>query len=137
MHAEEWAEKYSNIKTIKNWFDDKLNNKSTSLEKYIINDLNINREYTANNPLSLISSHLGLYDINLEMACKLKGRDKRDVCKNKVECLFMLEKGLEKLKDKYDFVFVDCQPSFDLLTQNAIVASDYYIIPTKLDYFKY
>lgn len=46
----------------------------------------------------------------------------------------MLKKGLEKLKDKYDFVFIDCQPSFDLLTQNAVVASDYYIIPTKLDY---
>ena len=38
------------------------------------------------------------------------------------------------LDGEYDFVLLDCQPSFDLITQNAIYASDYYLIPTKLDY---
>lgn len=134
IHSEEWQKKYSETSTIKNWFDDKLNKKETSISKYITKDLLINKEYTIDSPISLICSHLGLFDISMEMALKLTGNARRTLCKNKLDCLFMLKQGLDELKEKYDFVFLDCQPSFDLITQNAIVASDYYFIPTKLDY---
>lgn len=133
MHTDEWSKKYSNSKTIKNWFDGKLNDKDVNLDDYVINDLYINREYLRNNSLDLIASHLGLYDISMEMAIKLGGRGRRNISKNKNDCLFMLKRGLKDIGNKYDYVFIDCQPSFDLLTQNAIVASDYYIIPTKFD----
>ncbi|SFU41501.1 chromosome partitioning protein [Clostridium sp. DSM 8431] len=134
MHTDEWSKKYSNSKTIKNWFDGKLNDKDVNLDDYVINDLYINRKYLRNNSLDLIASHLGLYDISMEMAIKLGGRGRRNISKNKNDCLFMLKRGLKDIGNKYDYVFIDCQPSFDLLTQNAIVASDYYIIPTKFDY---
>lgn len=134
MHVEEWNKKYKDTKTIKNWFDDTLNNKSTNIEKYIIRDLDINKGYTCNQPISLICSHFDLVDISLEMALTIRGVTKRSFDRNNIECLFMFKKGLENIKEQYDFVFLNCQPSFDLITRNAIVASDYYLIPTKLDY---
>ena len=40
--------------------------------------------------------------------------------------------GIEKheLLDDYDFIMIDCPPNLNLITLNAIFASDYYIIPT-------
>lgn len=37
-------------------------------------------------------------------------------------------------KDKYDLVFIDCPPNFNIVTKNAIVASDFILIPAKPDY---
>ena len=39
-----------------------------------------------------------------------------------------------ELKEKYDFIFVDCPPTNSLWTLSAVVASDYYIMPVKPDY---
>lgn len=134
MSVDEWQSKYSNTKTIKHWFNDKLNERPTQLSNYIIKDLKINKDYTANEPISLIPSHLDLFSISMEIAEKLRGENERSLSKNKVAYLFLLKNGLKELEEKYDYVFIDCQPSFEIFTRNAIVASDYYFIPTKFDY---
>jgi chromosome partitioning protein len=36
---------------------------------------------------------------------------------------------LEPIKDKYDFIFIDCPPAFGMLTVNALVASNEVLIP--------
>ena len=132
--VDEWAKKYSETKTIKNWFDNKLNNRYTDINNFIIKDLLVNKKYCPNNPIGLISSHLDLFDISLEMAVQLRGVVKRSLAKNKLECLYTLKRGISEINEDYEFVFIDCQPSFDLITQSAIIASDYYFIPTKFDY---
>lgn len=134
IHVDEWANKYREERTIKNWFDDKLNNRETNINNFIIKDLLVNKIYCPNNPIGLISSHLDLFDISLEMAVQLRGVIKRSLARNKLECLYILKRGIAEIEEDYEFVFIDCQPSFDLLTQSAIVASDYYFIPTKFDY---
>ena len=49
------------------------------------------------------------------------------------ECLFReIIKGLEK---KYDHILIDCPPSLGIITQNALMASDFVIIPTDGNYF--
>ncbi len=47
----------------------------------------------------------------------------------------VLKQALEKVKDNYDFVLVDCSPSLGLLTVNALTASDSVIIPVQCEYF--
>lgn len=37
------------------------------------------------------------------------------------------------LKDKFDFIFIDCPPTISLYTNSAILASDFYIVPIKID----
>lgn len=48
---------------------------------------------------------------------------------------FVLKTALDKVKDEYDFVFVDCPPSLGLLTLNALTACDGVIIPIQSEFY--
>ncbi len=39
-----------------------------------------------------------------------------------------------KLTEKYDYIIFDCPPSNNLITQNALIVSDYYLMPTIMDF---
>lgn len=46
-----------------------------------------------------------------------------------------LRKALEEVKDKYDFIFIDCPPALNMLTVNALVAATSVIIPMQCEYY--
>ena len=46
-----------------------------------------------------------------------------------------LRTALEPVKDDYDFIFIDCPPSLNMLTVNALVAADAVIIPMQCEYY--
>jgi len=48
---------------------------------------------------------------------------------------FLMKNALEKVKDDYDFIIIDCPPSLGLLTLNAFVASDSIIMPIQCEYY--
>ncbi len=48
---------------------------------------------------------------------------------------YLLKNALEKIKEKYDFIIVDCPPSLGLITLNALTCSDSVIIPIQCEYF--
>jgi len=47
----------------------------------------------------------------------------------------VLKKALATVKDKYDYLFIDCPPSLGLLTVNALTAADGVIIPVQCEYY--
>lgn len=48
---------------------------------------------------------------------------------------FFLKKVLEPLREKFDYILVDCPPSLGMLTLNGLVAADSVFIPLQCEYF--
>lgn len=49
----------------------------------------------------------------------------------------ILKEALEKVKDLYDFILIDCPPALNLVTLNALAASNGVIIPVDAEFFSY
>ena len=48
---------------------------------------------------------------------------------------FILKNALEGVKDLYDYIIIDCPPSLNVLTVNALVAADSVIVPIQCEYY--
>ncbi len=48
---------------------------------------------------------------------------------------YRLKDKIDKSKESYDFIFIDCPPSLGLITINALTASDSVLIPVQCEYF--
>ena len=48
---------------------------------------------------------------------------------------YILKKAISKIKDNYDFVIIDCPPSLNMLTVNALTASDTVLVPIQCEYY--
>ena len=48
---------------------------------------------------------------------------------------YILQKALAPLKTAYDYIFVDCPPSLELLTLNALCAADSILVPVQCEYY--
>jgi chromosome partitioning protein len=85
-----------------------------------------------------------------DMVCNVKkyqNGGKIDLIPSELELCQVLERPIGKMsetrlklilkdkKDKYDFVLIDCGPTYSLLTTNALNASNYVLIPVKPDSF--
>jgi chromosome partitioning protein len=77
---------------------------------------------TENPNLDLIPAHIDLVGAELEMI-NMPNREHR------------LKMALDKIKDEYDFIIIDCSPSLGLITVNALVSADSVIIPVQCEYF--
>jgi len=48
---------------------------------------------------------------------------------------FVLKNALSQVKNRYDFIFIDCPPSLEMLTLNSLCAADTVLIPVQCEYF--
>lgn len=103
-------------------FDTK--NIKTSIYECLVDDVNpaniiLNSEIEG---LDIIPSSIDLVGAEIEML-NLPKREK------------MLRKVINKVRNGYDFVLIDCSPSLGLITVNSLTAADSVIIPVQCEYF--
>jgi chromosome partitioning protein len=48
---------------------------------------------------------------------------------------FLLKKRLSPLRERFDYIFLDCPPSLGFLTVNALTASDAVLVPLQCEYY--
>jgi chromosome partitioning protein len=90
----------------------------------LVNDVNPKELIiTTDSPnLDILPSHIDLVGAELEMI-NIPNREHK------------LKMALDKIKDEYDFIIIDCSPSLGLITVNALTASDSVLIPVQCEYF--
>jgi len=96
----------------------------TSIYECIIDDVeprNILLNTSTPN-LDLIPAHIDLVGAEIEMI-NLPNRE------------LMMRKVIDRVKNDYEFVIIDCSPSLGLITVNALSAADSVIIPVQCEYF--
>ena len=48
---------------------------------------------------------------------------------------YLLKDALDQVRDQYDYIFIDCPPSLELLTLNALCAADSLLVPVQGEYY--
>lgn len=48
---------------------------------------------------------------------------------------YVLRQALEPLRERYDYILIDCPPSLELLTVNALAAADSVLVPVQCEYY--
>ena len=102
---------------------------SKSQLKKTVHNVLIEGDDAANN---ILPTQIQLLDI-LPSNVDLSGAEVDLVYKKSREKI--LREALEKIRDNYDYIFIDCPPSLGLLTINAWTAADSVIIPLQGEYF--
>lgn len=74
-------------------------------------------------PLDVIPASISLAGADLQMAKYEVGKEE------------LLKKKLDKVRDQYDFIIIDCPPSLGLLNTNALTAADSVLIPIQCEYY--
>lgn len=135
---DEWERDFEDKKTIKTWFDAFAARESAGLEDLVFTPSRtaaLLKERGKKGQVDLIASHLGLINVDLELATELGGGTLKQ---NKLKYMKVhrrLAEGLAEFEDDaYDIVLIDCPPNFNVVTKTAIVASDFVLIPAKPDY---
>jgi chromosome partitioning protein len=72
--------------------------------------------------LYLLPSHIDLVGAELEMVSRFKRE-------------YTIKNVVDKIKDDYDYIFIDCLPSLGLITVNALTAADSVLIPVQCEIF--
>ena len=72
--------------------------------------------------LSLIPSNVNLAGAEIELV-GIEGRE------------FLLKNQIDTIKDDYDFIIMDCPPSLNILTINAMTTADSVLVPIQCEYY--
>ncbi|MGV9359275.1 ParA family protein [Amycolatopsis sp. NPDC003731] len=134
---DDWHERLADKRTIKQWYGAELPGRDIPLAQLVVSPERVNKVLDGTGGrLDLISSHLGLIDIDLELAALLGGTTTLDGSKRRFLDLHgCLRQALaDSFFAEYDLVLIDCAPNFGLVTKTAIVASERILVPAKADY---
>jgi chromosome partitioning protein len=135
--VDEWEKQLADERTVLQWFESFISDGTVGqLRGYVVSPPGVNAVVGRNGGrLDLLASHLGLIEVDLDLAAGLGGSRFQ-----RTNPRFLAVHGLlaEALGDEsfagYDAILVDCAPNFNMVTRTAIVASEYVLIPARPDY---
>lgn len=90
------------------------------LGDYEINDVKISLKKPI---LDVVPADINLAGADLEMVNYKNGKER------------LLKNKLDKVKDNYDFIIIDCPPALGLINTNALTAADSVLIPVQCEYY--
>ena len=126
-----WEEEFSEAKTIKSWFESYEAGAPKSLGSLIDTPMRVQRALKGKGALDIIYSHLGLINVDLELATKLGGANIGQAKKNFINIHRRLAEGIANdiENDKYDLILIDCPPNFNIVTKTDIISSNSILVP--------
>lgn len=138
IKVDEWKRDFQD-RTIKKWYDAFIDSDlELNLVDLVIRPFRVNkrlRDLNCAGSIDLISSHLGLINVDSELSAKLWGGSERTNRRNFLVVYSRLKEGIKQLENQnYDYIFIDCPPNFNVVTKTAIAASDKLIVPARPDY---
>lgn len=80
------------------------------------------KQPTCMDGLEVIPANINLTGAEIELI----GNDRRE---------YILQEALAEVKDAYDFIIIDCPPSLNMITVNALVAANTVLVPIQCEYF--
>ena len=92
-------------------------------------DVLINEEPVAGTLQDTVEKNLKIFPSNINLA----GSEVELVSQMSRE--HRLKEQLEEIKDKFDYIFIDCPPSLGLITLNSFTAADSVLIPVQCEYY--
>ncbi len=96
--------------------------RSPSIYDVVVNDVDVHRAIVSTRWCDVLPANKALSGATVELI----GMDRRE---------YRLKDALSAVKDSYDFIFIDCPPSLELLTLDALCAADSLLVPVQCEYF--
>lgn len=90
------------------------------MEEYEVDDV---KKSVSAPPIDIVPANISLAGADLQMVKFEVGKEE------------LLKKKLDKVRDQYDFIIIDCPPSLGLLNTNALTAADSVMIPVQCEYY--
>jgi len=100
------------------------NNLENTVYQLIIGECSIEECMLVNilDNLSILPSNVNLTGAEIELI----GIEEKE---------FILKKEIDKIRDNYDYIIIDCPPSLNTLTVNALTTADTVLVPIQCEYF--
>ena len=135
IQPDEWKQQIEPSKTIKNWHEAYGSGAQMLLHTLAFTPMPVEVALNGRGRSDLVSSHLDLIDLDMDLATRLGGGSLPQVRRNFQQVHDRIRADLKAIPaDTYDYVLIDCPPNFNVITKNAIAASDQILIPARPDY---
>jgi chromosome partitioning protein len=136
INPDTWEKDFLETGTIKSWFESFETGAPQSLTSLINAPQRVQQALRGRGRLDIIYSHLGLINVDLELATSLGGASLAQAKKNFINVHRRLADGIRDDigSEEYDIILIDCPPNFNIVTKTAIIASDYILVPARPDY---
>ena len=96
--------------------------KTSVYDLIVADDPDVKSAIVSTKWVDLIGSNVNLAGAELDLI-SMEGRENR------------LKSVLDRVRDDYDYIFIDCPPSLGLLTLNCLCASDSFLVPLQCEYY--